>query len=1277
MEHDGEDRQTISRSYTHGDSLLLRARGAPGWALEIASNLECPECRESAKPKPRPPASLGESPNIFEVLGTDVFEFEDDKAKTKMKFILWRDRGPGLCLIHHLQTYAEGSWEPTSEDVIRSMMKWQMTYPSPRWVFADAARYYTSTEFMEYLNRAGVGLTIAPAEAHWLLGNEESAIGVAKRTVERLQREGSKFSVPDLFSLAASAMNGHVGASGFSAFQWAFGSGGGTLDDEKLLVGIQPGKAFQGLVKERERAKIAFEKERAVERFSKLANAVGRQPSQYKSGQLVMLWRQRVKPGKMKGNWTGPMRLILMEGTTAWLSSGATLIRAKVNQIRPVSQREEMTSILEGTAAYRTPVTVESLMRSFTGRYFKDVTGDTPSEELQRQDLQPSQVLQEPDPRRGVDSWGLEEDHGKRTLVRYHVLPRLALFNPLRAPANCPVSLDDLVGTRTTLVRPPQGGTTSTIKDTVDIQRNLPDRWVGETRFELVDSAPKPKRQRVPVPQGEKRKAEKPLQPGDGEGEDDDAEDVAEDDPAVAPSGTLTQALRSRGPDVLDGTPIPTSSSSSSCRAPGCILPGGHAGHHKDQQGAEFLYDQHAGQRQVVSLPAEELPISSSSSSTSSEELLPDEPDLPGEDQQAESEGNEDSFVAIDIPTTMEDFKWLSSNRNKRRGSIWLSKKMSEKGKEVDWMKLPLSQKKEFDTAMAREISQVIISKALRDLNKNELARLDSRKVMSMRWVLTRKSTGEAKARLVILGFQAPNITEIETASPTMSKVARHLILSIAASLKFRIKCGDVTSAFLQTGISLEDEELSVWAPPELAAMFAADPQDARALRVREAFYGLCHAPRKWWEKCVMTMKELGWKQLKGDKCAFVLMDKDDPNKLVGVAGIHVDDFLIGGDSSSTTFSESEAALLKTFRWGKWQEESFEFAGVNIRQNSDYSIFLDQESYTQKWLDEINIDKTRARSAPLQPSEISALRGALGTMSWRATQSGPQFLAETSLLLSEIIRGTVETLYKTNKLIREMKHESKTGLLFPSWGKPISKLCVVTWADASQHNRPDKSNTVGILTAVGPREIMDGDESQLALVQWRSGKTPRQCLGSNGAEVQAITIGEDQNVHIRMLLAEFSGVDVTRENLSDLAKIVPGAVVMDSRGIYDAMVKNISPLHGLRDSRSGYELTLSVNQSQIAGTKLCWVNGLSQLADSLTKAHAKKTLLQFLSGKQFWRLVHDPKFESGRRVHKREMERKLREMEQFFVQEVKKAAMKHNWPWTETGEAPVQYDPYT
>ena len=203
---------------------------------------------------------------------------------------------------------------------------------------------------------------------------------------------------------------------------------------------------------------------------------------------------------------------------------------------------------------------------------------------------------------------------------------------------------------------------------------------------------------------------------------------------------------------------------------------------------------------------------------------------------------------------------------------------------------MSLAEKKEFDLAMAKELSQVAISKALRNLKPDELHGLDKSKLMKMRWVLTRKSDGTAKARLVVLGFMAPNLTEVATASPTMSKVGRDLILTLAAGLKLHLKAGDVTSAFLQTGISLEDEELNVLAPPELSAMFGAEAGDMRALRVREAFYGLAHAPRKWYEKCVQVMLETGWTQLLGDKCCFALhvSHEDGSKEIVGLAGIHV-----------------------------------------------------------------------------------------------------------------------------------------------------------------------------------------------------------------------------------------------------------------------------------------------------------------------------------------------------------------------------------------------------
>ena len=304
------------------------------------------------------------------------------------------------------------------------------------------------------------------------------------------------------------------------------------------------------------------------------------------------------------------------------------------------------------------------------------------------------------------------------------------------------------------------------------------------------------------------------------------------------------------------------------------------------------------------------------------------------------------------------------------------------------------------------------------------------------------------------------------------------------------------------------------------------------------------------------------------------------------------------------------------------------------------------------------------------------MRAALGTVSWRATQSGPQFLAEASLLLSEINKGTVESLYKVNRLVREMKREAGQGLLFPSsWSiSSARELAVVTWADASQHNRPDKSSTVGILTGVGPAEVLSGTEVQLSVVQWKSGKTPRQCLGSNGAEVQAITMGEDQNFQIRLLLAEFAGEKITRENLHEVVKKIPGALVMDSRGIYDAMTRNLSALHGLRDSRAGYEVTLAVNQALRAGTQLRWVNGMAQLADALTKQGARKTLLQFFSQRQHWRLVHDEKFEAGRKLHKRALEKKMKEMQDGFVGALKSLAAKFNWPW-DGDETPSDLSP--
>jgi hypothetical protein len=480
--------------------------------------------------------------------------------------------------------------------------------------------------------------------------------------------------------------------------------------------------------------------------------------------------------------WTGPLRLIVQEGSTLWLASGATLIRAKVNQVRPTTQPEQLKAQLEGTAIYRTPVSVESLMKMFQGRYYQDVSGDVPSERQQADDVSPTTVLQQPTSQ--ADSWSIVERDGKRILIRHHGLPRLALFNPLKV-TTCPVSVDELKGTRTTFLKVIATGEKVTIKDTVEENKTLQDRWIGETHFELKETINRPAKVRRSVPKT-KRKAEEepPRDGGPDEHQPGQDQQVPNDGGGAA---SLHQALQHGGPDRLDGLPARSSASAGSnlCSAPECVLPGGHRGHHQDSGGTQFMYDNYDGRSSPVENADNKIDDGESSSTSSassshgdsveSEELIKDG-DLPEADAHYVETKPKDTFVAIELDIGEEDFAWLSKYHSKRRGTVWLSKKMAERGRELSWNQLTLDQKKEFDLAQAKEISNVIVSKALRNLTPKELEKLNPGAVMSMRWVLTRKASGDAKARLVVLGFQAHNLTEGETTAPTMCKGAKNAL---------------------------------------------------------------------------------------------------------------------------------------------------------------------------------------------------------------------------------------------------------------------------------------------------------------------------------------------------------------------------------------------------------------------------------------------------------------------------------------------------------------------
>ena len=133
-----------------------------------------------------------------------------------------------------------------------------------------------------------------------------------------------------------------------------------------------------------------------------------------------------------------------------------------------------------------------------------------------------------------------------------------------------------------------------------------------------------------------------------------------------------------------------------------------------------------------------------------------------------------------------------------------LSKRFSDgKSTEVTYHRLLPSQQLQCDEAMTIELSQVLAADAVRRLTQEEELDLKPERLLRMRWVLTWKySEGgdrKAKARLVILGHQHPDLTSVPTAAPTLGNMSRHLLLQACALHNF----GSILVTFPQLSCKL------------------------------------------------------------------------------------------------------------------------------------------------------------------------------------------------------------------------------------------------------------------------------------------------------------------------------------------------------------------------------------------------------------------------------------------------------------------------------------------
>jgi hypothetical protein len=361
--------------------------------------------------------------------------------------------------------------------------------------------------------------------------------------------------------------------------------------------------------------------------------------------------------------------------------------------------------------------------------------------------------------------------------------------------------------------------------------------------------------------------------------------------------------------------------------------------------------------------------------------------------------------LAIHIEIDVDEHEMLQDGLFARDllQQVFLTSTAKKRRVEVREKRLTAAEREMFRQAKSKEWASFI------DNNVVELAcskGIDPARVIGSRWVLTwktvderdttadaktgKKATKIAKARLVILGYQDPDLGQYARSSPTLTRTAKHLILAICAQNEWDLFSLDAKTAFLTGELSDRAKSLYMKVPADLHQMLKL-PQGS-VFKLLKSVYGLAEAPIAWYRYLKAALERIGWWAHPLDECMMMLYDPS--GKLQGIIGIHVDDLLICGKGH--VFDKAMKTLESRLNFGTRKYHDFTYCGLQMQQDKKTKqIRLHQNTYIEG-LQPMSV-KGLADGKPIPQGEpFTAYRGLLGGLSWSAINTRPDIAFDVS-----------------------------------------------------------------------------------------------------------------------------------------------------------------------------------------------------------------------------------------------------------------------------------------
>jgi len=372
-----------------------------------------------------------------------------------------------------------------------------------------------------------------------------------------------------------------------------------------------------------------------------------------------------------------------------------------------------------------------------------------------------------------------------------------------------------------------------------------------------------------------------------------------------------------------------------------------------------------------------------------------------------------------------------------------------------------------------------------------------------------------AKSRIVVLGnLEDRYWAKCDRYAPVLQYSSLRLLTSMSVEKRRRLKQGDFKNAFVQA--SLPDDEITIVRPP------MGDPDAAldEFWLLKKSLYGLCRAPRHWYEKMSKAMLDMGLKPSAHDPCMFVGVPSTDAqpagdhDKPIHV-GIYVDDFVYFSEDAAVE-SRFENILKSDFKIDFMGTVNW-FLGTHFKWSEHHdghlSVLLSQKAFAQNLVERHRLGSVNynPRVSPYRsgcpidsfPSakvdendkhfvrRRQAYRSLVGGLNWLATNTRPDLAPVVSFLASYNHCPSKQHMESALYVVRYLRSTASHGIAFHS-GSPSTSNAYVHYpaphdAEAYHDSTPAPHDRMHQLTAYSDanlgsqigNSIPDGDEIEM------------------------------------------------------------------------------------------------------------------------------------------------------------------------------------------------------